>query len=149
MKKILKKELNGWGGLDYLVITDVPVELTQDSEELIDANVLQKMEQLISEQILLQQLPICGQEVIFLRKALGLSRRKFAREVQLSDVAILKWEREAEKRLTPTSEILIRAYFSKRLELSLDQVFSSLFTSSETPKELRVSYRARPRKKAA
>jgi DNA-binding transcriptional regulator YiaG len=145
----LKKELKGWGGLDYVRLTDMPGELTEGGEALLDAKVLQKAEKRILEEILLKNIPLRGLEVAFMRKALGMSRREFAREIQLSDVAVLKWEREEDKRLLPSTEIMIRAYFSKCLAIPLERVLTPLFIEAETPKELKVSYRSRSKRAAA
>ncbi len=130
----------GWGGLKYVEVHKVPVEKSEEFGELMDASVLKQMEHRIAEEILLQHRPIHGQEVIFFRKVFGMSRREFAKEIGLSDVGVLKWEHALRKRLTSMSEIAVRVYFAKKLELKLDEVMTPLIPEGKALSKLKVEF---------
>lgn len=130
----------GWSGLKYVEVYGVPAERDLEYGELVHADTLKKMEHRIAEEMLLQQRPICGLEVAFLRKVFGMSRRELARDIQLSDVAILKWEHGERKRLVPTSEIAVRVYFAKKLGLSLSKVTTPLIPTGKKIGKLIVKF---------
>jgi transcriptional regulator with XRE-family HTH domain len=98
------------------------------------------MERRIAEEVLLQHRPISGLEVAYLRQVYGISRRAFAKEIGLSDVAVLKWERAKRKRLVTTSEIAVRVFFAKKLGLSLSHVTTPLIPTGKLTAKLMVEF---------
>lgn len=142
MKKKTRITQKGWGGLSYVEISGVPATVDLVYGELIEASDLQMMERRVAEEILLQHRPLCGKEIAFLRKTFGLSRRGFANEIGLSDVAVLKWERSPKKRLPITSEIAMRVFFAKKLQLPLEQIMEPLiFKDMKHSQKLQVQFK--------
>ena len=148
-KKNVLKTMKGIGNLDYPEIHGVPMIIDDEFGESIHAQVLGDVELLVATEILSQRLPIRGAEVAFIRKALGLSRLEFAKGLHLSDVAVLKWERAASKRLVPINEIAVRAYFAPRLKVKIPGTFNDLMGVDATPKKLQLQFPAKSRKLAA
>jgi DNA-binding transcriptional regulator YiaG len=143
------KTIKGVGNLDYPEVHGVPMLIDEKYGESIHAQVLGEVEQQVAAEIVSRQLPIRGAEVVFLRKALGLSRLEFAKGLSLSDVAVLKWERAADKRLAPINEVAVRAYFAQRLKLKLEGTFDALIGHESTPKKLVIQFGHKAKKRVA
>ena len=139
-KKDVIKTIRGVGKLNYPEVHGVPMVDSKHGES-IHSQVLGEVEQRVAREIIAGKLPIRGVEVEFLRKALGLSRLEFAKGLSLSDVAVLKWERSATKRLVPINEIAVRAYFAQRLKIKIPGTFDALIGSGVTPKRLVIQFK--------
>jgi DNA-binding transcriptional regulator YiaG len=124
-------------GLDYVYLENVPVRQTKHGE-VLDAD-LAVIEAEIAKEIVLQGIPIKGAEVRFLRKSLGLSMERFATPLGLSAPAILKWEREPQKRLHPTNEVAVRALMAERLNISVEGKFTVLKGKIVSPQRLTIN----------
>lgn len=148
-KKQIIKTLKGIANLDYPEIDSVPMIIDEKNGEGIHAQVLGEVEHMVAYEIILQRLPIHGAEVIFLRKALSLSRLEFAQGLKLSDVAILKWEKASNKRLALVNEVAVRAYFAQRLKVRLPGTLDSLIGIENRPKKWILQFSAKDRKSAA
>ena len=147
-KQVLKT-LKGVANLDYPEVHGVPMIVDDEHGEGVHAQVLGEVEHLVASEIISQRLPIRGAEVEFLRKAIGLSRLEFAKGLELSDVAVLKWERTKTKRLAMVNEIAVRAYFAQRLKVKLLGTIEGLMGVDSTPKKLVVQFSTRIKKKVA
>jgi DNA-binding transcriptional regulator YiaG len=148
-KKQILKNMKGVANLGYVEVRGVPMIVDEEYGEGIHADILGEVEQMVACEIIAQKFPIHGAEVVFLRKALGLSRLEFAKGISLSDVAVLKWERAKSKRLVPINEIAVRAYFAQRLGVKIPGTFDALIGSASTPKKFVIQYAAQAKKKAA
>jgi DNA-binding transcriptional regulator YiaG len=121
-------------GLDYVYLENVPVRQTKHGE-VLDAD-LAVIEREIASEIVRQGIPIRGAEVRFLRKSLGMSMERFGRLLGLSPPAILKWERESQKRLHPTNEVAVRALMAEQLGVIVEGKFTVLRGKSASPGRL-------------
>lgn len=121
MKKTRKIE--NYFGFDYVNVT-VPVRNTKFGE-VIDMD-LAAIEKYVARQIISEQRPIHGLEVLFFRKTLGLSMGRFGAIFGLSGSAILKWEREPAKRLDAPNEIAVRSFVAEELGVPLVGSFSKM-----------------------
>ena len=148
-KKEVVKTIKGVGNLDYPEVHGVPMLIDEEHGEGIHAKVLGEVEHQVAAEIISRKLPIRGAEVLFLRKSLGLSRLEFAKGLSLSDVAVLKWERTASKRLVPINEVAVRAYFAQRLKIKLEGTFDALVGDEATPKKLVVQFVQKSKKRVA
>jgi DNA-binding transcriptional regulator YiaG len=136
----MKKNFNGFMGLKYIELRNVPV-VKGENGDAIAAEVLGKLEQQVAEALLEHSVPIRGLEVRFLRESCGLSLREFGKLLDLSDVAILKWERKPTARLSFINEIAVRALIATRLHLPF--VAAELF-EEESVSKIVIDY-ARPK----
>ena len=148
-KKEVVKTIKGVGNLSYPEVHGVPMLIDDEYGEGIQAQVLGEVEHQVAAEIISHKLPIRGAEVVFLRKSLGLSRLEFAKGLSLSDVAVLKWERAADKRLAPINEVAVRAYFAQRLKIKLEGTFDALIGDESTPKKLVVHFSQKAKKRVA
>jgi DNA-binding transcriptional regulator YiaG len=148
-KKEVVKTSKGVGNLDYPEVHGVPLLIDDEYGEGIHAQVLGEVEHQVAVEVISHKLPIRGAEVVFLRKSLGLSRLEFARGLSLSDVAVLKWERAADKRLAPINEVAVRAYFAQRLKIKLAGTFDALIGDESTPKKLVIQFGQKAKKRVA
>jgi len=118
-------------GLDYVYLENIPVRQTKHGEVLdVDLEVIERE---IAGEIVGQGIPIRGAEVKFLRKFLGLSMERFGALLGLSPPAILKWERDLEKRLHPTNEVAVRALMAEQLNIILEGKFTVLKGKAVNP----------------
>jgi len=124
-------------GLDYVYLENVPIRRTKHGE-VLDTDPA-AIEREIASQIVRQGIPIRGAEVRFLRKSLGMSMEGFGALLGLSPPAILKWEREAQKRLHPTNEVAVRALAAEQLNITLEGKFTVLKGKSASPERLTLS----------
>jgi DNA-binding transcriptional regulator YiaG len=121
-------------GLDYVYLENIPVRQTKHGEVLdVDLEVIERE---IAGEIVGQGIPIRGAEVKFLRKFLGLSMERFGALLGLSPPAILKWERDLEKRLHPTNEVAVRALMAEQLNIILEGKFTVLKGKAVNPGRL-------------
>lgn len=81
-------------------------------------------------------MPIRGAEVVFLRKALGMTLSSWAKELGLSAAGIMKWEKDAKKRLSRVNEAAVRAFCAELLSIKLGGKWSELVAHDMTPKKL-------------
>lgn len=121
-------------GLDYVYLENVPVRQTKHGE-VLDTD-LAVIEREIASEIVRQGIPIRGAEVRFLRKSLGMSMERFGRLLGLSPPAILKWERESQKRLHPTNEVAVRALMAEQLGVIVEGKFTVLRGRASNPGRL-------------
>lgn len=131
MKKTIQYESCG---LEYVWLVGVPTKKSKFGE-VIDAD-LAEIEHIVAAEIIKQGIPIRGREVMFLRKCLGLSLEKFAKALDLTAPAVLKWEKAEKKRLHPINEVAVRSFLAEKLKLKLSGHFSSLVGEAETPAHL-------------
>jgi DNA-binding transcriptional regulator YiaG len=124
-------------GLDYVYLKYVPVKKTRHGE-VLDADPA-VIEREIATEIVRQGIPIRGAEVKFLRKSLGLSMERFGMLLGLSPPAILKWEREPQKRLHPTNEVAVRALMAEKLNIVLEGKFTVLKGRAVSPERLELT----------
>ncbi len=121
-------------GLDYVYLENVRVRQTKHGEVLdTDPAVIERE---IAIEIVRQGIPIRGAEVRFLRKSLGLSMDIFGALLDLSAPAILKWERNAKRRLHPTNEVAVRALMAEQLNIELEGKFTVLKGKATNPARL-------------
>jgi DNA-binding transcriptional regulator YiaG len=137
------KTLHGIGGLDYVEIKQVPIRTSVDKNvgDIITAN-MGEIERLVASEIIRQRVPLRGKEVLFLRKALGMSMEKFAVCLGLTAASILKWERASSKRLALVNEFAVRGFVAERLKLGAAVRFSDLNEMSESPSKLTATWGA-------
>ena len=144
------KTLHGIGGLDYVEVRHVPVRTSKDETigDVIVAN-MGELERLVAAEIISQSIPLHGKEVLFLRKALGMSLAKFAAHLSLTAASVMKWERAASKRLALINEFAVRGFVAERLKLITPVKFSDLSDMTETPSKLVVTWSNKTKGKAA
>jgi len=93
---VKKHNLKCFGGLSWLTVTEVPFTKTKFGKG-VSAEVLKKIEEMVSIYIVAKRVPICGAEVEFLRKSFGYSLGRMGAEIGFSSTSILKWERAKKK----------------------------------------------------
>lgn len=90
----------------------------------------------IAAKLIEERVPIRGSEVIFLRKALGMTLSRWAKELGLSAAGIMKWEKAPKKRLSRINEAAVRAFCAEQLDVDLGGKWSDLVARDATPKRL-------------
>ncbi len=144
------KKLHGIGGLDYVEIRQVPMRTNADKSigDVITAD-MGDLERLVASEIIRQRIPVRGKEVLFLRKALGMSMEKFAGHLGLTAASILKWERASVKRLALVNEFAVRGFVAERLKMSTPVKFSDLNEAAESPRKMIATWKSSEKEKAA
>ncbi len=129
-----RKIMNNYYGFEYIDV-EVPIRIEKVGEEdieVVDVDVAD-VEKLVAKTIIEEKIPIRGHEVKFLRKTLGLSMEKFARNFDFSSAAIMKWEKNKNKRLSLVNELAVRTFINDFLEFEIDIKFFDLDIRSTTP----------------
>lgn len=145
-RKIIKKDLKGHGGLEWLTIKNVPYLEHEKYGLTIHYDVLKVCDLLASLYILEHQdkVPIRGKEVTFIRKSFGLSLMKFAEIFGMSDVGILKWEKEKTNQpLDLLAQVGVRLALADLLKKGIKQAsLSKMKPVLFQPKATSLEYRA-------
>ncbi len=123
-------------GLNYVYVV-VPTSKSSDGEEYIDLP-MGVLDRAIAVKIIETRIPIRGAEVVFLRKALGMTLSSWAKELGLSAAGVMKWEKAAKKRLSRVNEAAVRAFCAEQLSVELGGKWSELLALDTTPKRLAV-----------
>jgi DNA-binding transcriptional regulator YiaG len=126
-------------GLNYVYLL-VPTSKTKRGEEFIDLPMGQ-IDRAIASKIIEARVPIRGAEVVFLRKALGMTLSAWAKELGLSAAGIMKWEKAPKKRLSRVNEAAVRAFCAEQLAIKLGGKWSELVAQDVTPKKLSLKMR--------
>ena len=121
-------------GLDYVYLL-VPVSKTKHGEEYINLP-MGVIDRAIATKLIEERVPVRGSEVIFLRKALGMTLSQWAKELGLSPAGIMKWEKAPKKRLSRVNEAAVRAFCAEQLDVDLTGKWSDLVARDATPKRL-------------
>ncbi|MCK5073795.1 MAG: hypothetical protein KAQ98_10245 [Bacteriovoracaceae bacterium] len=132
-----RKLMNNYYGLGYIDV-EVPIRIEKVGEEdveVIDMDIAD-VEKLVAKTIIEEKVPIRGREVKFLRKVLGLSMEKFARNFDFSSAAILKWEKDDDKRLSLVNELAVRTFVNDMLNFEIEIKFFDLDSRSTSPKKV-------------
>ena|SRR3989338_6114656 len=132
MKKIIHYKICG---LEYVYLINAPTKKTKRGESYIDLpmNVIEKA---IARKIIEDRIPVRGAEVVFLRKALGMTLNQWAQKLGITAAGLLKWERAKNKRLSWINEVAVRSLCADLLEIPLSGKWSKLVTSKDTPEKL-------------
>jgi DNA-binding transcriptional regulator YiaG len=121
-------------GLNYVYII-VPTLKTREGEEYIDLPP-RVIDREIAIKIIEARVPIRGAEVVFLRKALGMTLSAWGKELGLSAAGVMKWEKVPKKRLSRVNEAAVRAFCAEQLAIKLGGKWSELVARDLTPKRL-------------
>jgi DNA-binding transcriptional regulator YiaG len=121
---------------DYVKVRNVPVLHHKKYGDLVTGTVLNQVERFVAREIIRRKLPVRGREVTYFRGVLGLSRRNFAKLLQLSHIAILKWEKAKHKRLELVNEIAVKTLLAGLLRMKLSASFDALVSKGAAPKKL-------------
>ena len=121
-------------GLDYVYLI-IPVSKTSHGEEYIDLP-MGVIDRAIATKLIEERVPVRGSEVIFLRKALGMTLSRWGKELGLSPAGILKWEKGHKRRLSRVNEAAVRAFCAEQLGVDLTGKWSDLVALNSTPKRL-------------
>jgi DNA-binding transcriptional regulator YiaG len=98
-----------------------------------------QLERLAAIAVIRERVPLCGKEVKFLRKVLGLSLEKFSAKLGLSSGTVFHWEKAARERLAPVNEAALRTLMAEELEVDLPAKFSLLLGIKIQKLEVRAS----------
>jgi DNA-binding transcriptional regulator YiaG len=139
----MKRNFKGFLGLGYIDLHGVPVVKLASGGEGMHAQVRKSVEIQVARAIISSAIPLRGREVAFLRSVLGLSQRALGELLGYSDVAILKWERAASKRLDLPNEIAVKVLLARRLGISVTSGEIVIDGAAKAPKHLVVQYDAR------
>lgn len=118
------KNLENFGGIEYLTIEDVPIVDSEDGE-IIDVH-YPKLEKIAGRELIKARVPIRGKELRFLRSAARISQEQLGAALGVSRNAIKTWEKDEDKRLLIVNEIAIRAFFADELEVDFPKSFQEL-----------------------
>lgn len=136
---MIKREYKGFMNLNYIRVKNVPAQEDKEFGYLVSAKVMRQIEKKVAAALLVEHVPICGREVEFFRSILGMSQRNFAELFDVSQVAILKWEKDHSKRLSLANEIAFRVIMANQLGLVLKSK-ALLHSLEKAPKQLGVNF---------
>ena len=129
-----KEDIKGIGGLEYIIFKNVPMRESKYGD-IIDFNG-GLMEKMAAEAIIQGRIPLRGLEVNFLRKTLGLSLDRLAKDLNLTAAAVRKWELKETERLHLINEAAVRSLFAEKLGIALSGKFSELIGIEKSPNEV-------------
>jgi DNA-binding transcriptional regulator YiaG len=131
-------DLDGYGGLDYIRIKDIPARDTKVGRVMnID---LRQLELCIVAELVLKGVPLRGAEVKFIRKAFGFSQSEFASQFKMTAPAITKWESDPDRPLKSIAQYAVRMFSVFKLKLEFEKPFHQMIDTGETPNELEVRW---------
>src|SRR5215210_2492779 len=109
-----------------VTVTNLPVSGSGELEG-VHAEDVKRAEVKVARTLIREGFPLCGEEVRFLRKLLGLSLEKFAAQFGLTGSGVRKWEEEKKKiPLEPVLQVALRVFFATRLNIRFPMDFNSL-----------------------
>jgi transcriptional regulator with XRE-family HTH domain len=76
-----------------------------------------------------------GVELKSLRKALGLPLATLGKELGVSDVTVLNWEKAEDKRLGLTTEVAMHAFFAERFGVPSSGTLTALRGTAKAPED--------------
>ncbi|MDC1175351.1 hypothetical protein OAT67_08135 [Bacteriovoracaceae bacterium] len=99
-------------GFEYITVDTGNKRLSQKSGLGLDKKI---------SEIIIQECPIRGRELTYLRSLLGLSCAKLSLVIKgaLSSSTIAKLEQKQDTRLSPVNEVFFRTFFSEALGVKL------------------------------
>ena len=140
----IKKTVKNVSGLEYVEVKHVPMTVDPEFGNLIDSAIIERMERLIAQELILRRLPLRGREVKFLRSIFALSQREFAEKLDLSHVAIFKWEKRLNGSLDRVNEIAVKVLVADLLGLKVTASLDSLVGQGVFPKKLILDFSEAP-----
>lgn len=148
----IEKTLKGVGGLEYVEVRHVPMSHYEGLGDGVDSKTLGEIEKRVAQELILERYRVRGKELQYFRSIFALSQRELAEKLHLSHVAILKWERAAERPLDLINEVAVKALLSGMLGLKVPASLDALTGNRDIPGKLVLDYRTKAskvRKKAA
>lgn len=129
--------LRQYAGLEYVTVTNIPVIRIGDSAPPSGIRTSSKINEAVAKSILEEGYAIHGKELRFFRiDLLGLSQEKFARELDVSSITILNWEKDSKRRLHLINELAVRALLAEKLNLNIKL---NLLKTTMIPGEIEIS----------
>jgi len=123
MNKTKGKHYYKESGLDNVLLTNIPFYSCACGKRFPIIPKVLDLHGLISVLIIKNPKPLCGKELRFLRKELGLKAKDFSNLLGVSKVTFSRWENEKED-IGITSDKLIRLIFIQNKEEEEDKHFS-------------------------
>ena len=146
-KSQVTKNLIGIGNLDYVELKNVPMTRFEGHGEAIHADTQAEIEKRVARELILQKIRLRGREVEYLRGIFGLSMRQFAEKLGLTHVAILKWEKAANKPLDLVNEVAVKAMMAGLLGLRLPASLETLVGEAVPPKKWVINFETTSKQK--
>jgi hypothetical protein len=128
------EDLIGIANLDYIVFKNVPMRESKWGPVIEVREII--LEQITLKALVLERIPLHGREVLFIRKALGLTIQEFAEKLRLTHGAIQGWEKKPEARLLPFNEIALRVFLAEEMKIDIFARFSELIGTDTMPKRI-------------
>jgi DNA-binding transcriptional regulator YiaG len=119
-----KENLDGLVALEYIHFLNVPMKDSKHGP-IVDLSP-EVLDRLAAKAVIVERVPLRGQEVQFLRKVIGLSLERFANKIGLSSGTVFHWEKASKERLAPVNEAAVRSLLAEELELEISGKFSQL-----------------------
>lgn len=113
-------------GLDNVVIRNVSFRSEDhDGEQVVHIPAIGMLHKAIAQGRVNQPGTLTGPEIRFLRTEMGMTQSELAELVHRDTQSVGRWERN-ETALEPPIDILVRQLAAERLELELENTFTSL-----------------------
>ena len=122
--------LKGWGSLEYVTITKVPIRHSVKHGDIIAISPFE-LERLVAIALIEKRVPICGQELKLLKSAIGISFAEIASRIGVSKNSLVNWCKKKDKRLSIVHEIAMRVLASEILGVKLKATLDDLVADSE------------------
>jgi len=124
-------DLNQFAGLEYLTVS-VPTFRIEGDDTPVGYPELQVCNK-VAKIIIRKKVPIRGLELKFFRcNVLKITLQELARSLDISSVAIHKWEKAKTKRLHRINEAAVLLFMSEQLGLRYKIQFSDLCIKTDT-----------------
>jgi DNA-binding transcriptional regulator YiaG len=124
-------------GLEYVYIVNAPIGV-DDGDNFIYIPP-EGVDRMIAIEIVQKGVPLRGREVVFLRKALKMSRNQWADKLGVSASVLLRWEQKLDKRLSRVNEVAIRLLSAEQLEVELPGKWSAVVIVDDHPMRLEIA----------
>ena len=102
-------------GLDNVFLKNGYREVMFGDEKAVSVENVEGLHRAIAGVLVEKPAPLTGQEFRFLRVEMNLSQLALGKLIRVSDQTVAAWEKEVTKKVSGSSELLVRAFARERL----------------------------------
>jgi len=102
-------------GLDNVYLKNGYREVMYGDEKAVSVENVEGLHQAIASVLIEKPAPLTGREFRFLRTEMELSQLALGKLIRVSDQTVAAWEKEVTKKVSGSSELLVRAFARERL----------------------------------
>lgn len=102
-------------GLENVYLKNGYREVVYGEEKAVSVENVEGLHRAIAGVLIEKPAPLTGQEFRFLRTEMELSQQALGKLIRVSDQTVAAWEKEVTKKVSGSSELLVRAFARERI----------------------------------